>query len=97
MKETKQPWPRSARVTVWALGIVIAASAIVNIIAVTQWYDPYQKWIGYNTVYLPIEEPKEEYIPIIMPDLEENPDCEIFEISDLHKLDFEYPSIPPTS
>ena len=28
MKETKQPWPRSARVTVWALGIVIAASPL---------------------------------------------------------------------
>lgn len=52
-KPIKQPWPRSAKITVWVLGIIIAASAIVNIIAVTQWYGPYQKWIDYNTEYLP--------------------------------------------
>ena len=70
-KSTKQPWPRSAKITVWVLGIIIAASAIVNIIAVTQWYGPYQKWIDYNTVYLPMEEPKGEDTPIIMPDLDD--------------------------
>lgn len=43
-KSTKQPWPRSAKITVWVLGIIIAASAIVNIIAVGQWYDAYEKW-----------------------------------------------------
>ena len=84
-KSTKQPWPRSAKITVWVLGIIIAASAIVNIIAVTQWYGPYQKWIDYNTGYLPMEEPtKEEDTPIIMPDLEElkknPPDYEVFEL-----------------
>lgn len=63
MKEAKQPWPRSAKVTVWVLGIIIAASAIVNIIAVTQWYDAYEKWNNLSTIYLPIEEPKEEDIP----------------------------------
>lgn len=64
MKEAKQPWPRSAKITVWVLGIIIAASAIVNIIAVTQWYGPYQKWIDYNTVYLPpMEEPPKEIKP----------------------------------
>ena len=44
MKEAKQPWPRSAKITVWVLGIIIAASAIVNIITISQWYGPYQKW-----------------------------------------------------
>lgn len=62
-KPVKQPWPRSAKITVWVLGIIIAASAIVNIIAVTQWYGPYQKWIDYNTVYLPMEEPTKEIKP----------------------------------
>lgn len=63
-KSTRQSWPRSARVTVWVLGIIIAASAIVNIIAVTQWYGPYQKWIDYNTGYLPpMEEPPKEIKP----------------------------------
>lgn len=55
-KPIRQPWPRSARITVWVLGIIIAASAIVNIIAVTQWYDAYEKWNA---------------VPIIMPDFEE--------------------------
>lgn len=55
-KSTKQPWPRSAKVTVWVMGIIIAASAIVNIIAVTQWYDAYEKWNA---------------VPIIMPDLDD--------------------------
>ena len=44
MKEAKQPWPRSAKITVWVLGIIIAASAIVNILTISQWYGPYQKW-----------------------------------------------------
>lgn len=67
MKEAKQPWPRSAKITVWVLGIIIAASAIVNIITISQWYGPYQKWSDKcdSVKYLPIEElPKEEDIPV---------------------------------
>lgn len=67
MKEAKQPWPRSAKITVWVLGIIIAVSAIVNIITISQWYGPYQKWSDKcdSVKYLPIEElPKEEDIPV---------------------------------
>ena len=66
-KSIKQQWHRSARVTAWALGIVIVAAAIVNIITITQWYGPYQKWSDKcdSVKYLPIEEPpKEEDIPV---------------------------------
>lgn len=84
MKDKSNRWPRSAKITVWVLGIIIAASTIVNIIAVTQWYGPYQKWIDYSTRYLPMEEPKGEDTPIIMPDIEElkknPPDYEVFEL-----------------
>lgn len=70
-KSIKQPWPRSARITVWVLAVIIAVSVVVNIIAITQWYDAWEKWNDFSTRYLPAEEPKEKDIPIIMPDLDD--------------------------
>lgn len=58
-KPIKQPWPRSAKITVWVLGIIIAASAIVNIIAVGRWYGPYQEWLVDKNSYLPRVAPPE--------------------------------------
>lgn len=59
-KPIKQPWLRSDRVTVRVLGVIIAASALINIIAITQWYDAHEKWNNLNTLYLPpIEEPSD--------------------------------------
>ena len=81
-KPIKQPWPRRAKITVWVLGIIIAASAIVNIIAVTQWYGPYQKWIDYNTGYLPpMEEPPKE----IKPKAQEAAEVSAPQISEIQK------------
>ena len=93
-KSIRQPWPQSARVTVWVLSVIVAASAVVNIVAITQWYGPYQKWPDYSTLHFPLEAPKEKDVPIIMPDLD---DPALEDIPDLHKIDFEYPALEPTT
>ncbi|PNC83002.1 hypothetical protein CXT96_04130 [Akkermansia muciniphila] len=48
MKETKQPWPRSARVTVWVLGILlfIASAYIVTNVLIS---GP----VIYDDLYMP--------------------------------------------
>lgn len=69
-KSIKQPWPRSARITVWVMGIILAA--ITLLLACILIPDPP---VAYSPdvidIELPIEEPKEEDNPIIMPDIEE--------------------------
>lgn len=79
-KSTKQPWPRSARITVWVMGILLfLASAYIVLDATTVKPGPYDDQLPPA-----LEEPKEEDIPIIMPDIEElkknPPDYEVFEL-----------------
>lgn len=82
-KSIKQPWPRSAKITVWVLGIILAA--ITLLLACILIPDPP---VAYSPdvidIELPIEEPTEEDTPIIMPDIEElkknPPDYEVFEL-----------------
>lgn len=37
MKEAKQPWPRSAKVTVWVLGILLLVAYVARNVCI---YDP---------------------------------------------------------
>ena len=67
-KSTKQPWPRSARITVWVLGILLLCATSYIVLDVCQLDPDVARPIP---IELPIEEPKEEDTPIIMPDLKE--------------------------
>lgn len=68
-KSTKQPWPRSAKLTVFVLALLAVAEALVigGLCKRIQELKPMTVYLRH----LPIEEPKEEDTPIIMPDFEE--------------------------
>lgn len=58
-KPIKQPWPRSAKITVWVLGILLfIASAYIALDATTVRPGPYD-----DRLPPALEEPKEEDIP----------------------------------
>lgn len=66
-KPIKQPWPRSARITVWVLSIsLFLAIAYIALDATTVKPGPYD-----DRLFPALEEPKKEDIPIIMPDLDD--------------------------
>lgn len=63
----KQPWPRSAKISVWVLGILLfIASAYIVLDATTVKPGPYD-----DRLPPALEEPKGEDTPIIMPDLDD--------------------------
>lgn len=80
-KPVKQPWPRSAKVTVWVLGVVLLCATSYIVLDVCQLDPDVARPIP---IELPLEEPKGEDTPIVMPDIEElkknPPDYEVFEL-----------------
>lgn len=67
-KPIKQPWPRSAKITVWVLGILLFCAISYIVLDVYQLDPDVARSIP---IELPIEEPTEEDTPIIMPDLDD--------------------------
>ncbi|MEE0764857.1 hypothetical protein GKE29_24225 [Escherichia coli] len=96
-KSIKQPWPRSAKITVWVLVVLLALFAVyigalnykLNSITNSDEYIRDHILIYTEAQYTPNNEDIPMETPALLPTEEDAPD--------LHKIDFEYPALEPTT